>query len=424
MPDDNGQLLAVSHGATFKLREPSQLFTELAVCFVGRLRDAGLPVSVDQAEAWLSALGWLGLENRTRVYCAARATLLNRHDDAALFEQLFAAFWGGPTSESPAGPIARRTVAPRDRAATPLASLLAARAHPHDEPVDVPDRSRTASPSEVLQRKDFSLMSAEELDAARQLLTQPPLDWLQRRTRRRERRKGPELNVRRLLALAARHAGALPELPQSRRRERARPLTVLADVSGSMELYTRLLLCFFHAWFQRSWVHGQGSSCTRTEAFVFATRLTRVTGALRLRHPDRALDAVAAGVADIASGTRIGASLREFNRRWAGRTLGRGAVVLILSDGCDCGDAQLLQRELRTLRARAWRIVWLNPRLGQNRYEPKVEGMRVALQFVDDFVTCHSLQSLRELQERLWNLPKRRSGSVPLGGRLARRFDP
>jgi uncharacterized protein with von Willebrand factor type A (vWA) domain len=269
-----------------------------------------------------------------------------------------------------------------------------------DPEVDVRDRSHAASEDEVLRHKDFAALSPAELEAVRRLLGGQRWQFALRVTRRRRpARNGPELDLRRVAARAARAGGVLLELPRRVPQVKRRPIVILADVSGSMDLYTRVLLQFFHALRQ---------DFLDVESFVFATRLTRITHALSLRHVDRALDEVAQSVLDFASGTRIGQSLHTFNRLWAGRTLGRGAVVIILSDGWERAGAETLQKEMQILRERCHRLIWLNPRLGQPSYEPRVAGMAAALPYVDDFLTCHNLQSLNALSEHLGRLPRRR----------------
>jgi uncharacterized protein with von Willebrand factor type A (vWA) domain len=151
-------------------------------------------------------------------------------------------------------------------------------------------------------------------------------------------------------------------------------------------------------------------SLSRVETFVFATRLTRITAELESRNVEVALAQVSGSVVDFQSGTRIGECLRAFNTLWSRRVLGRGAVVMIVSDGWDCGDVGVLKQEMRFLRDRCHRLIWLNPRLGERRYEPRVEGMAAALPYVDDFLAAHNLQSLKELGEHLARLPRRRGG--------------
>src|SRR5690606_31095243 len=277
-----------------------------------------------------------------------------------------------------------------------------------DPAIEVRDRSLTASDDELLRRKDFALMTPRELEALRRQFQRVRWDFATRVTRRTlPRRSGRELDLRRVPARAARAGGAVLELPRRQRKIKERPLVILADVSGSMELYTRVLLQFMHVLRQR---------LARVETFVFATRLTRITGELALTDIDRALDEVSASVVDFASGTRIAESLRAFNTEWAGRLLARGAVVIVMSDGWERGSASELKKEMRILRERCHRLIWLNPRLGQPRYQPRVEGMAAALEHVDDFLSCHDLQSLEAVAQHLELLPRRRGRARPTLG--------
>ncbi|KPV48758.1 CoxE, partial [Kouleothrix aurantiaca] len=184
-----------------------------------------------------------------------------------------------------------------------------------------------------------------------------------------------------------------------RRARRERPLVILADISGSMEKYARLLLQFLYS---------AAHSLRRVECFVFATRLTRITGQLKLRNIDQAIDGAAREVVDWAGGTRIGASLHAFNRQWARRVLGRGAVVLLISDGWEQGEPSVLARELAWLRRRSYRLIWLNPLLGGRDYQPLTQGIQAALPFVDDFLPVHNLLSLEQLGAKLSAVGERR----------------
>ena len=368
------------------------------VRFGRELRLAGLAVSVDQLEACARAFEWLDCTSRADVYHAARTTLLSRREDVPLFERLFASFWLGRTDSA----ATKAPLAPRHaRAERPaLATLLAQRAQLGDPELEVRDRSHSASEEEQLRHKDFAALSPEELREVERLLEQQRWRFATRVTRRRRTdRRGRELDLRRMAGRAARAGGVLLQLPRRTPRIKQRPLVILADVSGSMELYTRVLLQFFHALRQEF---------VQVESFVFATRLTRITHELSLRNVDRALEQVTASVLDFASGTRIGQSLHEFNRLWAGRVLARGAVVIVVSDGWERAGAEVLQKEMRILRERCQRLIWLNPRLGQPSYEPRVAGIAAALPFVDDFLSCHNLQSLGALSDHLAQLPKRR----------------
>jgi len=183
-----------------------------------------------------------------------------------------------------------------------------------------------------------------------------------------------------------------------------RPLVVLADISGSMEIYSRILLQFFH---------GLTRIHRLTETFVFATRLTCITSQLRMRHVDEALEHAARAVVDFSGGTRIADSLRTFNRLHARRVLRRGAVVLLVSDGWETGDLALLESEMKKLQARCHRLIWLNPLLARSTYRPIAEGMSLALRYVDDFLPIHSLQSLKDLSTHLGRLPSRTRPRAP-----------
>jgi uncharacterized protein with von Willebrand factor type A (vWA) domain len=279
-----------------------------------------------------------------------------------------------------------------------IVTYMAHKARLGDPEIDIADKSGTASNLEVLQRKDFSLMTPEELDQIRRLMAGMRWRISLRATRRRVAdRNGNQLHMRAVVRDAAQHGGMPLRLAWQRRKLKQRPFVIIADISGSMEKYSRLLLQFLY-----SVTH----SLKHTECFVFGTRLTRITPQLKLRNIDQA----AHQVADWAGGTHIGASLHEFSRHWARRVLGRGAVVLIISDGWEQGDSALLARSLRFLRHRCHRLIWLNPLLGRSTYQPVVGGMQAALAHIDDFLPIHNFQSLAELARHLGGLEHRRRG--------------
>lgn len=374
------------------------------VAFARELRAVGLGVSSGQVEACFRALEWLDPCARADVYHAARTTLLTRREELPLFDRLFSRFFLGAVVRKEE--LAKMPLAPRHRpheARPALAMLLSQKARAGDPELDVRDRSLTASDDELLRRKDFALMTPQELEALRRSFQLQRFRFATRVTRRKvPRRSGEELDLRRIPGRAARAAGAVLELPMRSAKIKQRPLVILADISGSMELYTRVLLQFMHVLRQR---------LASVETFVFATRLTRITGALALSNVDRALDEVSAKVVDFASGTRIAESLHAFNAEWAGRLLARGAVVIIMSDGWERGSAADLKKEMRILRERCHRLIWLNPRLGAPSYLPRVEGMAAALSHVDDFLSCHDMQSLEVVARHLAALPRRRGSA-------------
>ena len=387
------------------------------VGFARALRDAGLAVGVAEVAAIAVALTWIDPLARREVYLAARATLVRRREDLAVFDELFAAFFGGPApGRGQAAPLAPRHD-PSKVFRTALGSYMAERVEPAAREVDVPEHEKAASPHELLQRKDFADCTPAELDAIARAMRELRLDLTLRRSRRliRSRRAG-RLDLRRIVRDAARRGGWVLALAHRRPKLRRRPLIVLADISGSMELYARILLQFLHGVTQH---HG------RTETFVFGTRLTRITGQLQIRRVDAALDHAAREIVDFAGGTRIAECLHAFDRQHARRVLGRGAVVLLISDGWETGDPIALGREMGKLAERAYRVVWLNPLLGRAGYAPAARGMAAALAHVDDFLPIHDLRSIHELAARLASLPRRKTTArsaerVPPGAEVPR----
>jgi uncharacterized protein with von Willebrand factor type A (vWA) domain len=370
--------------------------------FAHALRAAGLPIGVDQSASFAQALPWIDPLVRRELYLAARATLVSRREDQAVFDEIFAAYFGGP----PARPRPQATpLAPRHARdgvfRTALVSYMAERAEPAAREVDVPEHEKAASAHELLQRKDFADCTPAELDAIARAMRELRIDVTLRSSRRLVRaRHGDRLDLPRIVRDAARRGGTVLGLAWRRPKLRRRPLVVLADISGSMELYARILLQFLHGVTQR---------LAATEIFVFGTRLTRITSQLQIRRVDAALGHAAREIADFAGGTRIGECLHAFDRLHARRVLGRGAVVLIISDGWDTGEPARLGAQMRRLAERAHRVVWLNPRLGRAGYTPQARGMAAALPYVDDFLPIHDLQSLQELAAQLGRIPRRKS---------------
>jgi uncharacterized protein with von Willebrand factor type A (vWA) domain len=384
------------------------------VGFARALRDAGLPIGVDQSESFAQALAWVDPLVRRDVYLAARATLVFRREDLAVFDELFATFFGGPRPARPGSQTGSQAaqatpLAPRhDRSEffrTALVAYMAERVDAAAREVEVPEDAKAASSMELLQRKDFAECTADELDAIARAMRELRLDVALRTSRRLVRaRRGDRLDLPRIVRDAARRSGAVVALARRRRKVRRRPLVVLADISGSMELYSRILLQLLHGITQRH---------ARTETFVFGTRLTRITGQLQIRNVDAALDHAAREIVDFAGGTRIGDCLHAFERQYARRVLGRGAVLMIISDGWDTGEPARLAAAMRRLAERAYRVVWLNPLAGRPGYAPDARGMAAALPHVDDFLPIHDVASLHALAVQLGRLPRRKGAGAP-----------
>lgn len=378
------------------LYRPSGNFVENMLALVQTLRQAGLPVSSDQAMDFLRALRLVDLGQRAQVYHTARCLLVSRYEHLRLFDTIFNTFWAGRQDK----PEARAQKAPRaprhDQQQPVLVTYMASKALPHDPEVDVLDKSATYTDLEILQRKDFSHMTPEELEAIKHLIQDMRWQACFRRSRRRiANRSGDTLHMRRVMASAVRQGGVPLKLAWQSRKIKQRPIILIADISGSMEKYSRLVLQFFYS---------VAHSMKQVECFVFGTRLTRISLQLKLKHIDRAVSEAAEEVTDWAGGTRIGESLSAFNHRWGKRVLGRGAIVMIVSDGWERGDVKNLVAQMRHLQRRCYRLIWLNPLKGKGHYRAEVEGMAAALPYIDDFLPIHNLHSLSALAAHLASL--------------------
>ena len=364
--------------------------------FSRALRRLGLPLTLAQLRLLETALALLGLESRSRVKDAARAILVGRREHLAIFDSLFDAFFR-PEVFRPELPLElgrqlQRAVQREQQIALPAPATDSSRNLPEVE-VDTFERHYAASDLERLRLKDFAELTADERRLVQRLLTEQSLFLPPRRTRRSQSdpRRG-QIDLAATLRRSLRRGGEPFELRRRERRERDRPLVVLCDISGSMEAYARLFLPFAYT---------LQNATDRLEVFVFATRLTRITRELARRDVDLALRTASARIADWGGGTRIGEALKRFNYEWARRLLGRGAWVIVLSDGWDRGDRQLLESEMARLRRNCQRLIWLNPLLGSPGYQPIADGIRLVLPHLDDFLPVHNLRSLEELAAAL-----------------------
>ncbi len=359
---------------------------EMAVAFARVLRGGGLNVPLDSVLTFVQALDVIGMTNRDDVYWAACTTLVRRNEDRSLFDKAFAVFWENRSGIRPTDntePIAVTLLV--DDAETENA---AAEADASDEP----SITLRFSATETLRHKDFAQYSDDELRDAQRLMHRLRLAGPPRRSMRyhSSRRRSGQHDLRRTVRASLANEGE-PILRYWREPgQRTRRLVVLLDISGSMEPYARALLRFMHAA-----VVGR----QRVEAFAFGTRLTRITKELANRDPDKALALASAQVPDWSGGTRLGESLRRFNDTWGVRGMARGAIVVVLSDGWDRGDPEVLADQMQRLKRIAYRVVWVNPLKVTPGYAPLARGMAAALPFVDQFVEGHSLASLEQLTD-------------------------
>jgi uncharacterized protein with von Willebrand factor type A (vWA) domain len=381
------------------------------------LRGLGLDVSPGRMRDLIGATEHVGIGDRVDFREAARSLLVHRHEDMGLFDAAFEAFWRKPVEGSTHLDLralgeTRRFRRPRFAAPEPPRSRLGDTGEdfgpdPADPPLLQP--VLVASAQERLRHKDFGEMTAEELDEVAAFVRGAALHPETRRTRRHQPGPGPLLDLRRTLRASRRHGGEVLTWARRERKAKPRPIVVIADVSGSMERYTRILLLFSYALAQRPE--------TPVEAFVFGTRLTRITRHLRGQDAERALSLVSHAVPDWSGGTRIGDALHTFNFEWARRVLGRRPVVLLVSDGWDRGDPVVLAEEMARLHRSCGRLVWLNPLLGAPGYEPLARGMQAALPHLDAFLTVHNLASLEDLGRHLANSRHLPKGEPRVGAR-------
>lgn len=364
----------------------------MAVTFAVVLRRAGLTVPVGSVITFAEALGAVGIDRRESVYWAGRGVLVRRPEDIGLFDRVFAAFWLGRIGATSQVPIEQQVAIAFDA---------------DDESGDG-DEAPTAdeaggetisvrfSALEVLRGKDFATYTAAEFDEARRLMA--ALRFAES-TRRSRRLKPAKLGVhtstpdlRRTVRQALRTDGVPMQRRYREPSERPRRIVFLCDVSGSMESYSRALLRFCQAA-----VVGRG----RVEAFALGTRLTRLTKELTSRDPDLALAKAAARVVDWSGGTRLGEGLRSFNDRWGVRGMARGSIIVVLSDGWDRGDPELLGEQMGRLHRIAHQVVWVNPLKASPGYAPLARGMAAAMPHIDVFLEGHSLASLETLAAAL-----------------------
>jgi uncharacterized protein len=356
----------------------------MAVAFGRILRRSGLAVPLGSVLAFARALAAVGLVSRNGVYWAGRATLVRRPEDLESYDHAFAVFWLGRDSVRVSVPAPPVIIQIDDEDDQPDGAE-------ESEPVGGHETLKVRySPTETLRQKDFAACSPTELDETRRLMAGLRLAPAPRRSRRHQRssRRWGRPDSRRTVRQALRSGGEPVRRAYTEPSWRPRRIVLLCDISGSMDSYARSLLRFVHVA-----VMGR----TPVEAFTLGTRLTRVTRQLSRHDPDAALAAAAGAVEDWSGGTRLGEALAAFNDRYGVRGMARGAVVVILSDGWDRGDPEVLGREMARLGRVAHRIIWVNPLKASPGYAPLARGMAAALPYVDCLVEGHSLASLEAL---------------------------
>lgn len=374
---------------------------ENIVYFSRVLHEAGLPVGPGAVLDAVRAVEAAGIGTRADFRATLHAIFVKKHEHTLIFDQAFDIFWRkrglidkliammSPIAE-PKDPKAGKAQAGATRISE---AMFNKQKEKHDNPQVELDYRLTTSADELLQKKDFAQMTAEEIARARTIIARLRLERDEIRTRRFVADPhGARVDPRRTFRRSLRAGGASIELAFRDRAIRKPPIVAICDISGSMSDYTRIFLHFLHA---------MTDARTRVHTFLFGTRLTNVTRALRHKDPDEALAACSESVEDWSGGTRIATSLHVFNRTWSRRVLGQGASVLLFTDGLERDGAADLAREMERLKKSCRRLVWLNPLLRYDRFEAKAQGIRAMLPFVDEFRPIHNLASIEDLARAL-----------------------
>lgn len=368
---------------------PTGALFQRLVLFGHVLHEHGLAIDSDQIAELTRALEYLQIIDKLDFYHTTRSLLVKRHVDLPTFDGLFEQFWRFPQGDYSAHHSSEVSPQPpvnRGETGTPTSSL--ASASQKSEELERPVYSAV----ENLRKKNFSEIFREEAKAIEALIQQLPLHLGQRKTRRWRPMGRQLIDFRRSLRRSLQSGGKVVQWDRLSTKMKPRSVVLLLDISGSMNPFVEMLLTFAQKLIAVS---------PQNEAFVFATRLTRITHALRSSAPQNILSNI---VQDWSGGTRIGEAIRVFNRRWSRRVLHKNAVVLLVSDGWDRGDINLLRAAISKLRRSCHRLIWLNPLLGSAEYEPLTRGMVAAMPFLDDFLPIHNLISLEQLAQHLKGL--------------------
>lgn len=380
--------MAINHLAP----ERTEQFADNIVGFARALRAAGMPVGPGAVIDAMSALQVIDIGNRADVFATLEAIFVKRHEHALIFKQAFNLFfrpseeWKHMLDSVPLPEQARKTPQAGARRVQEAMSQPRMTETPQHQEQDL---RLSVSDKEILQKKDFAQMSAAEITEALRAIDRMHLPQAELLTRRhRPDPHGLRLDLRRTLRASLRTGGDIIDIHRLGRIEKPAPIVALLDISGSMNEYTRLFLHFLHA---------IGDARKRVSVFLFGTRLTNVTRALRQRDPDEALASCSASVEDWAGGTRISASLHNFNKLWARRVLSQGAIVLLISDGLEREADSRLAFEMDRLHRSCRRLIWLNPLLRFGGFEAKAQGIKMMLPHVDEFRPVHNLSSIQEL---------------------------
>jgi uncharacterized protein len=437
LPEENGDLVALEPLRPVDIERGERLLYRLTE-FGRILWEVGIDVGPRKMLDLAETLDYIDITNKEEFYDTLKCSLLAKHEQEPLFNQMYLYYWYMRDRQDKNGDVtpgaakrdekkmrlppselkrlAEHLNAPSERKDLRTEMRESERRRRAEEHLDENDDDDADTPQgtaysaiEMLRKKDFESFSWDEVQEAKKLMSEMRWHLGQRPTRRkRPARRGSYPDMRRIVRRNLKYGAELLELTWREIKYKPRPLVIICDISGSMSLYSRLLLHF---------IHTISNGLLNVEAFVFGTRLTRITRQLKRRDVDDAVGDVSRSVQDWSGGTRIGDALHFFNQKWSKRVLGRGAVVLIISDGWDRGDAGVLEVEMDRLQHSCHRLIWLNPLLGSPDYRPLTIGMKTALPYIDNFLPAHNLDSLISLGNLLGTI----GGSRPMRSASAQR---
>lgn len=406
------------------------------------LWEVGIYVGPGKMLDLVETLEHIDLTQKEDFYNALKCSLLAKHEQEAIFDQMYIYYWhmrnrqgqksGEPTpgaakredkplrlppselkrlAEHMNTPAEQRRELRPEMRETSRKQVVEERQSDEQDENDEQPQGTAYSAIEVLRKKDFESFSWDEVQEAKKLMAEMRWQLGMRETQRMApARRGTSPDMRRIVRRNLKYGAELLELTWRETRFKPRPLVIICDISGSMSLYSRLLLHF---------IHTISNGLLNVEAFVFGTRLTRITRQLKRRDVDEAVQDVSKLVQDWSGGTRIGDALHGFNQQWARRVLGRGAVVLLISDGWDRGESGILEDEMNRLQHNCHRLIWLNPLLGSPDYRPLTIGMKTALPYIDNFLPAHNLDSLINLGNLLSTIDESRPLRSPAARKQA-----
>ena len=356
------------------------------VTFGRSLKDVGIPVRVGQLIDASRALEFVDVGCRSDFYTALRANLISRKEEIPLFNRVFDSFWEDRRLDATAAVTLKETIQPLSGSDVTLMNL-------EDGEGQGSAGSSAYSLVEILSKKDFSEMSIEDsLEMRRAILRIAARIATRLSRRRRPDKSANAVDLRRTMRKSLNHGGDIVEFARRRRKVKKTRIVLLCDVSGSMERYSRFLIQFMYGLQNELW---------GVETFVFSTSLSRITHLMRTGNIERSLEKLSSQVLGWSGGTNIGSSFSTFNRSFARELVDDRTVVVVLSDGWDCGDVDLLGEEMKNLKRRCRKILWLNPLLGSENYEPLCKGMQAVLPYLDYFLPAHNLESLVALGGKL-----------------------